>query len=110
MVRSSHKKGEMEKSTKETAQFSLETGHDLLAKHLHKVGITDSNKCTLYVTEQHIRGHLLRCPELQDIRDALPKNMAEPEKESYLSPGNFPMLRVAAVRTLSILFLAAAAS
>jgi hypothetical protein len=31
----------------EMAQFRLETGHDLLAKHLHKLGITDSNKCTL---------------------------------------------------------------
>jgi hypothetical protein len=69
---------------KETAQFRLETGHDLLAKHLHKLGITDSNKCTLCATEQHIRGHLQRCTELQNIRDALPKNMAEPEKASYL--------------------------
>jgi hypothetical protein len=42
----------------ETAQFRLETGHDLLAKHLHKLGITDSNKCTLCATEQHTRGHL----------------------------------------------------
>jgi hypothetical protein len=31
---------------REMAQFGLETGHDLLAKHLHKLGITDSNKCT----------------------------------------------------------------
>jgi hypothetical protein len=68
----------------ETAQFRLETGHDLLGKHLHKLGITDTNKCTLCATEQHTRGHLLRCPELQDIKNALPKNMAEPEKESYL--------------------------
>jgi hypothetical protein len=64
----------------ETAQFRLETGNDLLAKHLHKLGITDSNKCTLCATEQHTRGHLQRCPELQNIRDALSKNMAEPER------------------------------
>jgi hypothetical protein len=68
----------------ETAQFRLETGHDLLAKHLHKLGINDSYKCTLCATEQHTRGHLLRCLELRDINDALPKNKAEPEKESYL--------------------------
>jgi hypothetical protein len=72
------------RNRQKTAQFRLETGHDLLGKHLHKLGITDSNKCTLCATEQHTRGHLLRCPELRDINDALPKNMAEPEKESYL--------------------------
>jgi hypothetical protein len=67
------------------AQFRLETGHDLLAKHLHKLWITDSNECSLCATEQHIRGHLLsEMPQTRDIRDALPKNMAEPEKESYL--------------------------
>jgi hypothetical protein len=58
-----------------------------IAKHYptpHKLGITDLNKCTLCATEQHTRGHLLRCRELKDIKDALPKNMAEPEKESYL--------------------------
>jgi hypothetical protein len=31
----------------EPAQFRLETGHDLLAKHMHKLGITDSNKHTM---------------------------------------------------------------
>jgi hypothetical protein len=46
--------------------------------------ITDSNECTLCATEQHTRGHLLKCLELRDIRDALPKNMAEPEHESCL--------------------------
>jgi hypothetical protein len=66
------------------AQFRQETGHDFLAKHLHKLGIADSSGCTLCATEQHTKGHLLRCPEFRDISDALQKNMAEPEKESYL--------------------------
>jgi hypothetical protein len=68
----------------ETVQFRLENGHDLLVKHLHKLGITYSNVCAVCATEQHSRGHLLRCPELRDISDVLPKNMAEPAKESYL--------------------------
>jgi hypothetical protein len=38
-------------------------------------------------TEQYARGHLQRCPEYQDIRDGMPKNMGEApeaEKEFYL--------------------------
>jgi hypothetical protein len=35
-------------------------------------------------TGEQNRGHLLGCSDLQDIHDALPGNMAEPEKESYL--------------------------
>jgi hypothetical protein len=70
----------------ETAQFRLETSHDLLGKHLHKLGITYSNKCTLCATEQHTRGHLLRCPELRDINDELPK-IWQSQKRNHVSTG-----------------------
>jgi hypothetical protein len=85
MVRSGHKNDEMEKSQTVTAQFRFETGHELFEKHLQKLGIPDLNKCTLCATEQNTRRNLQKCPELENKREALPKNVAEPEKESHPS-------------------------
>jgi ribonuclease HI len=67
-----------------TAQFRLLTGHDLLAKHLHRIGITESSTCSLCGGAEQDREHLMRCPSLKDDIEALPTGMKLEEKETCL--------------------------
>ncbi|MGL5072521.1 MAG: ribonuclease H family protein, partial [Aeromonas salmonicida] len=67
-----------------TAQFRLQTGHDLLGKHLYRIGITDSDTCSLCGSEEQNREHLMRCQSLKDEIDSLPPGMNYEEKESCL--------------------------
>ena len=48
------------------AMFRLTTGHDLLAKHLHRIGILPSPNCKLCnLQEEMDRTHLKTCSRLQ---------------------------------------------
>ena len=67
-----------------TAQFRLQTGHDLLGKHLYRIGITDSSTCSLCGIKEQNREHLMRCSSLKDETDALPPGMNYEEKEACL--------------------------
>ncbi|XP_066902852.1 uncharacterized protein [Halyomorpha halys] len=49
------------------ACFRLETGHDLLQKHLHRIGIVDSPKCPLCNMGDMDGDHLLACVGLEDV-------------------------------------------
>jgi ribonuclease HI len=67
------------------ATFRLDTGHDLLGAHLKRIGVRDSEICTLCnLNEPQDRGHLHRCTHLQPQRDLLPPNMTLEERESSL--------------------------
>ena len=66
----------------EVASFRLNTGHDLLAPHLHRINLRDSAICTLCKKEDQDRPHLFRCEALLDIRDQLPPGMDFPSKEA----------------------------
>ena len=47
------------------ASFRLITGHDLLNKHLHRIGIAPDPYCSLCQQQEHMdRRHLARCPAL----------------------------------------------
>ena len=47
------------------ASFRLITGHDLLNKHLHRIGIAPDPYCSLCQQQEHMdRQHLARCPAL----------------------------------------------
>ncbi|XP_066902888.1 uncharacterized protein [Halyomorpha halys] len=50
------------------ACFRLVTGHDLLQKHLHRIGIVDSPKFLLCNMGEMDGGHLLTCIGLEDIQ------------------------------------------
>ena len=67
-----------------TAMFRLETGHDLLAKHLHRFGIINSDICKLCSNGVQDRQHLLVCAKLKDVTDEMPKGMNRNEREAYL--------------------------
>ncbi|XP_066907038.1 uncharacterized protein [Halyomorpha halys] len=49
------------------ACFCLITGHDLLQKHLHRIGIVDSPKCHLCNMGDMDGHHLLTCIDLEDL-------------------------------------------
>ena len=48
------------------AEFRLNTGHDCLTKHLHRIGIYARSTCPLcQVEEEMYRDYLMRCPGLK---------------------------------------------
>jgi hypothetical protein len=57
------------------ANFRLKTGHECLAVHLRKIGIYESNKCTVCQMQNSTvdEEHLLFCPKL-DTEQQVPKN------------------------------------
>ena len=73
----------MEKRSVEVAKFRLDTGHDLLGKHLHRLNITKDDKCK-FCKKVLNRSHLFRCGELKNHIDNLPAQMDVHEKEAHL--------------------------
>jgi len=57
------------------ANFRLNTGHDCLAAHLHRIKIFSNNYCTICKLRNTImdKDHLLVCPKLDHISKELPK-------------------------------------
>ncbi|GBM96169.1 hypothetical protein AVEN_163843-1, partial [Araneus ventricosus] len=52
------------------AAFRLTTGHDCLAAHLHRLGISTEPFCPLYNSGEVMeRDHLLRCGSLQGLTE-----------------------------------------
>ena len=52
-----------------TALFRLETGHDCLNLHLHKIGISTTDKCTLCNSHETMdKNHLLQCRRLDPAK------------------------------------------
>ncbi|GBM61989.1 hypothetical protein AVEN_201305-1 [Araneus ventricosus] len=52
------------------AAFHLTTGHDCLATHLHRLGISTEPFCPLYNSGEVMeRNHLLRCGALQGLME-----------------------------------------
>ncbi|VDO07970.1 unnamed protein product [Rodentolepis nana] len=48
------------------AEFRLRTGHDCLAKHLHRLGVYTQPTCPLCnLHEEMEKTHLIRCPALK---------------------------------------------
>jgi hypothetical protein len=68
----------------EVASFRLNTGHDLLGKHLKRINIVDSDICKLCNTGIQDRVHLRSCSALQDKLSDIDnfENMTKAEKES----------------------------
>jgi hypothetical protein len=66
-----------EKRSEATAQFRLDTGHDLLGCHLKRFNITKDNKCTLCNQLKSDRSHLFRC-------SAIKSDIDNQEKEAHL--------------------------
>jgi hypothetical protein len=68
----------------EVAKFRLNTGHDLLGKHLKRFNIVDSDICKLCNVEIQDREHLRSCSILQDRLSDVDnfENMTKTEKES----------------------------
>ena len=52
------------------AIFRLTTGHDILAKHLQRLGIMQSQVCVLCNLEDMDRRHFKKCPALHCSIDA----------------------------------------
>lgn len=52
-----------------TANFRRLTGHDLLYKHLHRIGVKNSPTCPLCQQEDQTSQHILCCPALEFLRD-----------------------------------------
>ena len=49
-----------------TATFRLSTGHDCLAKHLHRIGILQLPYCTLCKEQEDMdRTHIMKCSVLR---------------------------------------------
>jgi ribonuclease HI len=67
-----------------SAQLRLDTGHDLLGVHLHKLGIVRSSVCSLCGKEEQNRSHLFRCDKTRGELQALPDSMTHKQKESCL--------------------------
>jgi hypothetical protein len=57
------------------ALFRLDTGHDCLAAHLHRIKIFSHNHCTLCKQKNTTmdKDHLLQCPKLDYKHKELPK-------------------------------------
>jgi hypothetical protein len=68
----------------EVAKFRLNTGHDLLGKHLKRFNIVDSDICKLCNVGIQDREHLRSCSILQDELSDMDDfdNMTKTEKES----------------------------
>ena len=49
------------------ACFRMQTGHDYLAKHLHRIGVLPSPTCLLCNIEDMTALHLQTCPSLGDV-------------------------------------------
>jgi hypothetical protein len=66
------------------AKFRLNTGHDLLGKHLKRFNIVDSDICKLCNAGIQDREHLRSCSILQDKLSNIDnfENMTKTEKES----------------------------
>nr|CUU97935.1 hypothetical transcript [Hymenolepis microstoma] len=48
------------------AEFRLRTGHNCLAKHLHRIGVYAPPTCSLCdLQEEMVKTHLIRCPAPQ---------------------------------------------
>jgi hypothetical protein len=62
----------------------VNTGHDLLGKHLKRLNIVDSDTCKLCNIGIQEREHLRSCSALQDKFNDIDnfENMAKAEKES----------------------------
>ena len=53
------------------AKFRLQTGHDILAKHLSRFGILRTPTCKLCNLEEDMdRDHLMRCPVLRSTSES----------------------------------------
>ena len=57
------------------AKFRLATGHDCLAKHLHRIGILPPLKCILcnHTNDDTDGHHLEVCPAVKDVHTAVEK-------------------------------------
>jgi hypothetical protein len=68
----------------EVAKFRLNTGHDLLGKHLKRFNIVDSDICKLCNVGMQDREHMRSCSILQDKFSDIDnfENMTKTEKES----------------------------
>jgi hypothetical protein len=73
-----------EKRSVTTAQFWLDTRHDILGCHLKCFNITKDNKCTLCNQVKSHRSHLFRCSAIKSDIDNLPKQLSVQEKEEHL--------------------------
>jgi hypothetical protein len=73
-----------EKRSVATAQFRLDTGHDLLGCHLKRFNITKDNKCTLCSQVKSDRTHLFRCSAIKSDIDNLPAQLSVQEKKAHL--------------------------
>ena len=52
------------------ATFRLSTGHDCLAKHLHRIGILQLPYCTLCKEQEDMdRTHIMKCSVLRKCTD-----------------------------------------
>jgi ribonuclease HI len=67
-----------------TAQFRLDTGHDLLGCHLKRFNFTKDNKCTLCNPVKSDRSHLFRCSAIKSDTDNLSAQLFVQEKEAHL--------------------------
>ncbi|VDO01481.1 unnamed protein product [Rodentolepis nana] len=55
---------------KAIAEFRLRTGHDPLAKHLHKLGVYTQPKCPLSNQQEEMeKTHLIQCPALKTMTE-----------------------------------------
>jgi hypothetical protein len=73
-----------EKRSVATAQFRLDTGHDLLGCYLQRVNITKDSKCTLCNQVISDSSHLFRCSAIKSDIDNLPAQLSVQEKEAHI--------------------------
>jgi len=62
------------------ANFRKMTGHDLLYKHLERIGVVPSPTCIFCHGEEQTSDHILQCPQLEDVKKKIQENATEEEE------------------------------
>jgi hypothetical protein len=73
-----------EKRSVATAQFQLDTDHDLLGCHLQRFSITKDNKCIVCNQAKSDRSYLFRCSAIKSDIDNPPAQLFMQEKEAHV--------------------------